>query len=346
MRSTRFALAAVLLLPSSVALSQAAPSLAGGLRLDPDAIKEWKVPWENTRPRDPFPDQQGRIWFVGQGGNYVANLNPATGEFKRFEIDPGTNPHNLVIDRHNTPWFTGNRNGRIVHLDAETGKLTTIMMPDSTVRDPHTMTFDQKGNVWFTAQQSNVVGHLTVADGKIRLWRMPGGRSLPYGIVIDSKGRPWFDEFGTNKIGMIEPSTGELKEITLPNERSRPRRIAITSDDVIWYGDYTRGYLGRIDPATGKVEEFAMPSGPASLPYAMATDDHDRIWLAESGVKPNKLVAFDPKTRKWVASVPVGENAPNTVRHMVFDKRTRQIWFGSDQNTIGRAKVPPPAVVP
>jgi len=120
----------------------------------------------------------------------------------------------------------------------------------------------------------------------------------------------------------------------------------MTSDGVIWYGDYTRGYLGRLEPATGKIEEFAMPSGPASLPYAMATDDQDRIWVAETGIQPNALVAFDTKSRKWVASVPVGERAPNTVRHMVFDKKTRQLWFGSDQNAIGSAKVPPPAVVP
>jgi virginiamycin B lyase len=29
-----------------------------------------------------------------------------------------------------------------------------------------------------------------------------------------------------------------------------------------------------------------------------------------------------------------------TVRHMVFDKSTRAIWFGTDNNTIGRALVP------
>ena len=89
-----------------------------------------------------------------------------------------------------------------------------------------------------------------------------------------------------------------------------------------------------------------MPSGGLSLPYAMATDDQDRIWLAETGVQPNALVAFDPRSRKWVASVPVGAKAPNTIRHMVFDRRTRQLWFGSDLNTIGSAKVPGPAIVP
>ena len=319
---------------------------AGALRIDPEAVKEWTVPWEKTRPRDPYPDQQGRVWFVGQGGNYVAYLNPTSGEFKRYEIDAGTYPHNLVVDRRGTVWFTGNRNGRIVKLDPQTGKLTNHMMPDSTVRDPHTMIFDQKGDVWFTAQGAGVVGRLTVADGKIRLLRLPTKDARPYGIVIDGKGRPWFDEFGTNKIGTIDPATFELKEYPLPDERARPRRIALAGDGGVWYGDYTRGYLGRLDPASGKTEEWLMPSGPASLPYAMASDDHERVWLAETGVKPNRLVAFDTKSRKWVASMNVGDNAPNTIRHMVFDKTTRQLWFGTDQGAIGRALVPMGAVVP
>jgi virginiamycin B lyase len=336
-------LVTALVVAPTMAQSQAQ---AGALRIDPDAVKEWTVPWEKTRPRDPYPDQQGRVWFVGQGGNYVAYLNPTSGEFKRYEIDAGTYPHNLVVDRRGTVWFTGNRNGRIVKLDPQTGKLTNHMMPDSTVRDPHTMIFDQKGDIWFTAQTAGVVGRLTVADGKIRLWRLPTKDARPYGIVIDGKGRPWFDEFGTNKIGTIDPATFELKEYPLPDERARPRRIALAGDGGVWYGDYTRGYLGRLDPASGRTEEWLMPSGPASLPYAMATDDHERVWLAETGVKPNRLVAFDTRSRKWVASMNVGENAPNTIRHMVFDKTTRQLWFGTDQGAIGRAVVPAGAVVP
>ena len=320
-------------------------ALAGGLRIPIDPVKEWKVPWANTVPRDPYVDQQGHVWFVGQMGNYVARLDPARGDFKRYEIDAGTYPHDLVVDRHNGVWFTGNRNGRIVHLDPETGKLQTYMIPDTSVHDPHTMIFDAKGDAWFTAQNGGVVGKLTTADGRIKLWHLASG-SRPYGIVLDAKGRPYFDEFGTNKIGTIDPVSGELKEYTLPSDRTRPRRIAMTSDGIIWYGDYTRGYLGRLDPATGKVDEFVMPSGAASLPYAMAIDDQDRIWVAETGTQPNSLVAFDPKSRTWVASVPVGAKAPNTVRHMVFDKKTRQLWYGSDQNAIGSAKVPGPPIVP
>ena len=335
MRTSLILLVATLLAPG-VASAQASQA---GRKSDPTMdMKDWTVPWEKSRPRDPYVDQHGKVWFVGQVGGYVANFDPATGKFKRFTLDSGTYPHNLVVDAKGMVWFTGNTNARIVKLDPETGKLTNYMMPDPAVRDPHTMTFDRNGDAWFTAQNSGYVGKLTTATGKVRLWKLAKG-SRPYGIVLDSKGRPWFDEFGTNKLGTIDPKTLELREISLPNEKSRPRRIAVTSDDIIWYGDYTRGMLGRLDPATGKTEEFALPEAAGSLPYAMASDDRDRIWLAETGVQPNRLVVFDPKTRAFVQNVVV-EGEPNTIRHMVFDKKSREIWWGSDVNMLGRVKVP------
>ena len=54
-------------------------------------LKSWSTPWDG-RPRDPFADRQGRVWFVGQEGNYVGRLDPKNGEFKRYEVDPGTHP--------------------------------------------------------------------------------------------------------------------------------------------------------------------------------------------------------------------------------------------------------------
>ena len=329
----------------ALALSLVIPQLAVAQGVRPSAVqpKLWSTPWDG-RPRDPFADQRGNVWFVGQAGNYIGRLDPKTGEFKRFEIASGTHPHNLVVDAKGTVWFTGNANGTIVRLDPATGKTTSIPVPDG-VRDPHTMTFDSKGDAWFTAQNAGVVGKLTTADNKIRLWKMESG-SRPYGILVDSKDRPWFDLFGTNKIGTIDPKSGEFRAYTLPNDRARPRRLAITRDDVVWYGDYTRGFLGRLDPRTGKIEEWALPGGPGSLPYAVTSDDRGRIWLAETGPQPNRLVAFDPAQKKFVETIVIPADRANTIRHMTFDRTTRQIWFGGDANQIGRVNVASMDLVP
>ena len=321
----------------------AVPLLGLAVSMDPAPapveIKEWPVPWAESRPRDPDVAPDGKVWFVGQVGNYIARLDPATGEFKRFELDPGVHPHNLIVDHSGIVWYAGNQASHIGRLDPADGKVTKYPMPDPAVRDPHTLVFDRTGDIWFTAQGANVVGKLTVATGAVRLLAVPTPRARPYGIWIDSKNRPWFNEFGTNKLGTVDPVTFELREHALPDPGARGRRIAITSDDRIFYVDHARGTLARFDQASGRVEEWPCPGGAGARPYAMTVDDRDRLWFVETGARPNRLVGFDPKTAEFFggSDIPSGGG---TVRHMMFHRPTREIWFGTDLNTIGRARVP------
>jgi virginiamycin B lyase len=340
MRTRALSLALLLTgLTSPAAVSAQVTQSAGGAVDRTVQITEWTVPWEKTRPRDPYVAPDGRVFFVGQAGNYIAVLDPNNGQFKRFEIDAGTHPHNLIVDAQGMVWYAGNRNGMIGKLDPATGATTRYAMPDSAVRDPHTLVFDQAGNIWFTAQQSGYVGRLDTRSGKVDLVKVATERSRPYGIVVDRAGQPWFNEFGVAKIASIDPKTLAVKEFALPHDRARGRRIGLTSDGKVWYVDYTRGFLGRLDPATGKVDEWANPSGPQSMPYAMAVDDRDRIWYVETGVQPNRLIGFDPKQGKVFSITPIAQSGGLTVRHMVYHAPTKSIWFGTDAGTIARAKI-------
>jgi virginiamycin B lyase len=309
--------------------------------VSPVEIQEWVVPYENSRPRDPYVGPDGRVWFVGQTGHYAAVLDPSTGKFTKYDLDNGVGPHNLIVAKDGIVWYAGNRAAHIGRLDPSSGQIRKIAMPDSAARDPHTLVFDSKGDIWFTVQGGGYVGKLTLANQSVQLVKIPGSGTRPYGIIVDPQGRPWFNLFGTNKIGTVDPSTMTLREYELPNAGARGRRIERTSDGGIWYVDYARGYLGRLDPATGKVEEWANPSGPNARPYAMAVDDQDRLWFVETGVVPNVLVAFDSKTKQVVSSTPIPSNGAsrNTVRHMVYHAPTKSIWFGTDANTIGQARI-------
>ena len=212
-------------------------------------------------------------------------------------------------------------------------------MPDPAARDPHTLVFAPDGTIWFTVQGSNFVGHFNPADGSIRLLKVPTPRARPYGIIVDPSGRPWATAFGTNKLLTVDPATMKLEEITLPRAEARPRRLARTSDGVLWYVDYAGGYLGRYDPASGNVQEWPVPGGEDARPYGMAVDDRDRLWFVETGPDPNRLVGFDPKRGEFfsITEIPSGGGA---VRHMFFHAPTRTLWFGTDANTIARARLP------
>ena len=330
-------LAGILLAQSLAATPVPPPPVLA--RADSVQITEWPVPWKDTRPRDPYVDPTtNRVWFVGQTGHYVAYLNPQTGEFKRFELEPGTGPHNLIVDKQGFVWYAGNRNAHIGRLDPKDGKITKYPMPDSAVRDPHTLVFDSKGNIWFTAQGGNQIGHLVTSSGQVHLIKVSAERSRPYGIVVDSRDRPWIALFGTNKIATVDPASMQVREFTLP-EGARPRRLQLTSDGIVWYVDYARGFLGRLDPESGQVTEHQLPGGAQARPYAMAVDDRDRLWFVETGAQPNRFVGYDPKSKQFLASTPVPSGG-GTVRHMIFHKPGNEIWFGTDTGNIGRAKLP------
>ncbi|MDT8340280.1 MAG: hypothetical protein RQ751_02100 [Longimicrobiales bacterium] len=333
------------------ALLPAGPA-AGQSPLDDPTLREWEVPYPESRPRDPMVAPDGRVWFCGQAGAYIAVLDPGTGEFRRYDTG-GVRPHNLIIDDEGMVWYAGNAAAEgaearhIGRLDPATGEIEKFWMPDERARDPHTLIFDSQGDIWFTVQGGNFIGKLFTRTGEVRLVEsIPGragqrgaGSSRPYGIVVDSRDRPWVALFNTNHIATVDPETFELRTYELP-EDALPRRIAITSDDVIWYGDWTRGTLGRLDPGTGTIREFPLPNGRNARPYAMLADDSDRLWIFETGVRPNNLVGFDPVT-ETVFSQTQPESGGGTVRHMYFHPGTNAVWFGADTNTVGVIKLPP-----
>ena len=168
-------------------LAAAALAAAPAIASPPLQIEEWTVPWEKSRPRDPYADAQGRVWFVGQAGNYIAYLDPASGRFKRYEIEEGTHPHNLIVDRAGQVWFAGNRNGMIGRLDPRSGAIERYSMPDPAAGDPHTLVFDRSGNIWFTVQQGNFVGKLETGSGKVRLVDAETGEARTRFVGEDEK---------------------------------------------------------------------------------------------------------------------------------------------------------------
>ena len=278
-------------------------------------IKEYDVPTPHSGPHDPAVAPDGSLWYTGQLANKLGRLDPESGEIKEYPLrTEGSGPHGLVADSQGNIWFTAAFKGYIGKLDPKTGAVTEYAMPDPRARDPHTPAFDQRGVLWFTVQNGNFVGRLDPGTGEVKLKEVPTPRAVPYGIVVNSKGTPIFVEFGTNKLASIDPATMAITEYPLP-VGARPRRLAITPDDVVYYSDYARGYLGRFDTRTGKLEEWASPGGSESRPYGIAITPDGIVWYSESGVMPNTLVRFDPKTQAFAR-----ENIPSgggVVRNMV-----------------------------
>lgn len=305
-------------------------------------IREWKVPYDNSRPRDPFAESATSVWFVGQATGYLAHLDVESGEIEKVDLPEGEGPHNLIVGEDGIVWYAGNRTGVIGRYDPATKKIEEIPMPDEAARDPHTLIFDEgEKNIWFTVQGGNFMGRMNIESRKVDLIPSKTERSRPYGIKIAPDGSVWVVLFGTNKLAHIDPETLELKEIDLPRAEARPRRVEITSDGRVWYGDYAKGVLGAYNPKTKKFKEWPMPQGEGARPYGMASDGKDRIWMVATGVQPNIFAGFDPKTEKFFSATAVPSGG-GTIRHMHYYAPTGAVWFGTDTNYVGRAVVEPP----
>lgn len=321
-----------------LALAATLPALAAE-PLNPVDIREWPVPYEEGRPRDPFAVSSSEVWFVGQRNSYLARLDPETGEFVRRQLDDAAAPHNLIVGSDGAVWYAGNRKGYVGRYDPRSGEIEKIAMPREDARDPHTLIFDaDESHIWFTLQGSNMIGRLTLADRKVDLIEVPTPNARPYGIKLAPDGTIWAVLFGTDKLASIDPATLALTEHVLPDPATRPRRLEIASTGQVYYVDYARGYLGRFDPASGATDEWELPSGANSRPYGTAMDSRDRIWIDESGVSPNLLVGFDPASESFFSITPIPSGG-GTLRHMHYHRPSGSIWFGADTGTIGRAVV-------
>jgi virginiamycin B lyase len=124
-----------------------------------------------------------------------------------------------------------------------------------------------------------------------------------------------------------------VHEFTLPDSGARPRRLALAPDGTVYYTDYARGYLGHFDPLTGKLlKEWPSPGGSGSEPYGIAITSDGVVWYSESGVKPNTLVRFEPKTEAFSAEeIPSGGG---TVRNMVATPDNRLYLACSGVNKV------------
>ena len=313
-----------------------AKQVAGDLKIN---IQEWKVPTLGQRARDPVETADGMIWWNGQFGNVVGRLNPKTGEMKEIALPAGAKPHSITPDANGNIWYTGNANGTVGMIDAKTFAIKEYKMPDPMAIDPHTAEFTADGTMMFSLQNSQMIGRLIPSTGVvtlIKLGNMP--ERNPYGVKIDRQGIAWISCAESNCILRVDPKTMQMTELKLP-EGSKARRLAFTSDGMLWYGNEGLGTVGRIDTKTGAVKEWPSPNGKMAVPYGFEVVN-DIIWYNESGVRPDMLVRFDPKTEKFQSwPIPSGNVYSGIVRHIRATRNGDILIHQSATNRIMRVSV-------
>src|SRR6266496_3583369 len=259
----------------------------------------------------------------------VAELKVA---IKEWEVPTkGAHPHDPAVGGDGALWFTEQLQNKIGRVDPKTGafKEYPLKIEDS---GPHGLVADSSGNIWFTGNGKGYIGKLDPRTGKIALKTPATANSHPFGIAVNHKDIPFFCEGNTNKMAKIDPQTMEITEFKLP-EGARPRRMAIDASDNVYFTDYNGGNLGWLDPATSAVKMWPSPGGAGSAPYGITITPDGLVWYSESGVKPNTIVQFNPKTEQFArAAIPSGGG---TVRNMAATSDGRVYLACSGVNKVG-----------
>jgi virginiamycin B lyase len=293
-------------------------------------IVEWAVPTLGQRVRDPVEAPDGLIWWTGMWASLTGRLDPETGVMEEFRLPPSSRPHTIVPDEAGNIWYTGNSNATIGRLDPSTGMVEEFK---TKARDPHSATFHPNGNLYFTAQGAGMLGRLNPTTGEIK---EIASEPRPYGIKVGPDGILWVAFNGTNKIGALNPDSMEVKYYDVPDTRTRVRRLDLDSQGMVWFVNSTMGKIGRLDPATGAIKQWDSPSGPSSHPYALAVID-DVVWYNESGMRPDALVRFNPRTESFQSwAIPSGVGI---VRNVWATDDGNLLIHQSSSNRVGMVKI-------
>ena len=289
-------------------------------------LKTYRIPTDNSQPRDIVLGSDGSMWFTESELNVsqIGRVDPS-GNITEFVVPTREGqPSQIVAGPDGALWFTqpsGFPDAFIVRVSTS-GQFTQFAPPCAPGGGcsiaPTDLAFGPDGNLWFTDGISNAIGRLTPA-GAFTFYPIPTAGAGPAGITPGPDGALWFTEFQANQIGRIDPATGAITEFGTSSGGGW--RIATGADGRLWFTIPFNSAIGRLDPATGSITEF--PLTTPSQPRDIVLGPNGNIWfteyLAESltQITPAGVVTRVERVRGGPWGIGTGAN--NSVWVTLFD---------------------------
>jgi streptogramin lyase len=121
-------------------------------RIDPETLEVEMVDTPFTAPRRLRFDSQGRLWIPGFSSGVVSRFDPATREFRSWEvpIEPkgSETPYALNVERGtDTVWICGTNSDTLIRFDPARESFLVYPLP-TRVTYTRELDFDARGRVW------------------------------------------------------------------------------------------------------------------------------------------------------------------------------------------------------
>jgi streptogramin lyase len=249
-----------------------------------------------------------------------------------------TQPHDVVLDKDGTVWFSEFGENNLGRMDPKTGKVTEYPIPTMRGGFPTgnlDLEFDREDNLWIGLMMQTGVAKFDRKTGKFEIFKIPGNmlseetqQAMVAATNWEVDGKVWMNDVEKVALGRLDVKTGSMDPWLRPYAslpKGEPHSIYgvyTDSRNNVFFMDFSSTNIGRVDAKTGEIKLFPTPT-PKSRPRRGRMDAQDRLWFAEW--RADKIGMFDTKTgefKEW--AIPSPYSAPYDV---VLDKN-QEVWAG------------------
>src|SRR5499427_2602763 len=252
--------------------------------------------------------------------------------------NPKIQPHDVMLDREGTVWYSDFGQMYLGKMDPKTGKVSQYPIPETKKGYPVgtlNLEFDKDDNPWVGVMYQSAIAKFDKKTEAFKTWSTPKewdtdagqlGHLALEGTPVDHK--VWIKNSDGGNIYRLNLDSDQMENLGAPKDPRTGRRIGtygLHSDaqNNIYLLDFAAGNIVKIDAKTKESTVYVTPT-PNSRPRRGRVDGEGRLWFAEYA--GNAIGMFDPKTEKiseW--KVPTPWSAPYDAEA----GRNGEAWTGS-----------------
>lgn len=225
-------------------------------------------------------------------------------------VRPTTEPHDILVDREGSVWYSDFGEMFIGKFNPKTLKLTEYPIKkfkDNAPTGLLSIEFDHAGKIWFDTMYQGSLGCLDPKTGEIVYYPLAPEFNddrvqLNFtGLHHEVDGKMWTKSVGTQDIFRVDLATSKWERFhptdLLPTVKNASiYEVKADSKNNLWMAEYTYGHLGKIDAKTREVTWYVMPT-PRARARRLEIDAEDRVLVAE--YRASKVALFDSKTEMF-----------------------------------------------
>ncbi len=237
--------------------------------------------------------------------------------------NPLIEPHDVMLDREGTVWYSDFGQMFLGKMDAKTGKVTQYPIPETKKGFPVgtlNLEFDKNDNPWVGVMYQGAIAEFDKKTETFRTWSTPKewdtdadqlGHLALTGTPVDNK--VWIKNSDGGNIYRLDLNDNKFEDLGAFKDPRTGKRIGtygLHSDaqNNLYLLDFAAGNIVKIDAKTKLPTVYLTPT-PNSRPRRGRVDAEGRLWFAEYA--GDAIGMFDPKTEKiseW--KVPTPWSAP------------------------------------